>query len=169
MLVSMQLAQIFLTAAVAVATVSGSAIATAAPLYTVSQGDEILIGAPGYFPSHSCTLGFNGDGYSYTAAHCGDTGDLVYIEDSNGLLKGPLGTVTNSPLYSGFDDDQEPTMTGPGSIGTTQCDWERIAFPVTPLFPSPNFNWVKQCAYTETLLNEKIVATLRVVQRRLSS
>lgn len=115
MLVSMKLAQIFLTAAVAVATVSGSAIATAAPLYTVSQGDEILIGAPGYFPSHSCTLGFNGDGYSYTAAHCGDTGDLVYIEDSNGLLKGPLGTVTNSPLYSGFDDDQE-----------TYNDWARI-------------------------------------------
>lgn len=111
----MQLARILLAMSTAVAVAAGSATATAAPSYTAVQGDKILIGAPGSWPSSSCTLGYNADGYSYTAAHCGHNGDLVYLEDSHGRPTSPVGTLTRS--------DRAQTESFPGYNDWARIDW----------------------------------------------
>ena len=86
----------FLAISTAVAVVAGSATATAAPVYTATQGAQIYIGSPGYQPNSTCTLGFNADGFSFTAAHCGRTGDYVYLVTPNGYLSRPVGVLTRS-------------------------------------------------------------------------
>ncbi|MFP7664671.1 MAG: hypothetical protein ACHEUT_03865 [Corynebacterium pyruviciproducens] len=91
----------FLAAAVAAITVAGSATAMASPasagdVYTVSQGTRILVGAPGHQPGEACTVGYNARSVSFTAAHCGNTGDYVYLDNAGGAISPPLGTLTRS-------------------------------------------------------------------------
>lgn len=64
MLASVKLSLISLSTAVVVATIKGGVTASSAPVFTVIQGDQILTGAPGSYPSGSCTLGFNAEGFS---------------------------------------------------------------------------------------------------------
>lgn len=52
--------------------------------------------------SNACTIGFNDPsrGVSYTAAHCGKSGDTVYLTDASGnRLPNPAGVITPSSRY----------------------------------------------------------------------
>lgn len=61
----------------------------------VQQGDAVRIGG-----TSTCTIGYNdrGTGYSYTAGHCGNTGDRVVVPST-----GAQGTFTASPLLDKSD------------------------------------------------------------------
>ena len=64
MLASVKPSLISLSNVVVVATIRGGVTASSAPVFTVIQGDQILTGAPGSYPSGSCTRGFNAEGFS---------------------------------------------------------------------------------------------------------
>ncbi|MDY5785515.1 hypothetical protein [Corynebacterium sp.] len=70
-------------------------VASAQARATVSQGSAVEIGGRA-----SCTIGFNdvATATSYTAAHCGGTGQRVRVRDADGLWV-ELGTFSRSSAY----------------------------------------------------------------------
>lgn len=113
-------ARSLVAAAVVATTVTGSSTAATAPafkgaVYTVSQGTRILVGTPGHEPGEACTVGYNSHHFSYTAAHCGNSGDYVYLQEAGGSSSKPLGTLTRSP--------QARVESGDGSNDWAVINW----------------------------------------------
>ncbi|WP_297588094.1 hypothetical protein [uncultured Corynebacterium sp.] len=73
--------------------------ATAAEPTVVDQGDAIVVGGS------ACTVGFNLGASSYTAAHCGESGDRVRLLLADGTLTPPTGTLTISAASEGTTND----------------------------------------------------------------
>lgn len=65
----------------------------------VDQGDAIVVNGS------ACTVGFSQGASSYTAAHCGESGDRVRLLLADGTLSPEAGTLTNSAASEGTTND----------------------------------------------------------------
>ena len=65
--------------------------APAAGAVTVGQGDAVVV------DGSECTVGFNGERESFTAAHCGTSGDRVRKVLDDGTWSPAIGTLDTSP------------------------------------------------------------------------
>lgn len=65
--------------------------APAAGAVTVGQGDAVVVNGS------ECTVGFNGERESFTAAHCGTSGDRVRKVLDDGTWSPAIGTLDTSP------------------------------------------------------------------------
>lgn len=74
-------------------------VATATEPTVVDQGDGIVVNGS------ACTVGFNLGASSYTAAHCGESGDRVRLLLADGTLTPPTGTLTTSAASEGTTND----------------------------------------------------------------
>lgn len=114
--------------AAAAAVVAATGVAVAVPVSAgaqlpaspvVEQGMKILIDQ-GNGLDNVCTVGHNDPAQrsSFTAAHCGTPGQLVYLEDEDGQrIDTPVGHFTPSPVYR-----HPATYTGSPSAN----DWGQI-------------------------------------------
>lgn len=96
MSLSSRLLQPVVALATAAVVAASPAVAAAAPVYYVQQGQRIAI-SDGY-----CTLGFNDPvtGKGITAAHCGEAEPVrVSLVKADGTQTPPIGTITRSTRY----------------------------------------------------------------------
>lgn len=85
---------------VAVLALASTAATTAgAQPVSVDQGDAIVVNGS------ACTVGFNEGASSYTAAHCGRSGDRVRLLLDDGTLTPEAGTLQDSPANAGTTND----------------------------------------------------------------
>lgn len=92
--------KILVATAMAVGLIAGATPAIAQPYYSVTQGDKAILLPPGSNSGSKCTVGYNGNGFSYVSAHCGKDGYAVHLELASGYTSPRVGTFHRSPAAS---------------------------------------------------------------------
>lgn len=87
-------------ATIVVGLITGATPAFAQPYYSVSQGDKAIVLPPGSNNGSKCTVGYNGNGFSYVSAHCGKDGYAVHLQLPSGYTSPRVGTFHRSPAAS---------------------------------------------------------------------